>query len=325
MEYFMVLLLLLSSSSILWLFKVWRSMRKVVKNRNGEGFVVPKGSSGWPLIGETLEFIASGYTSNPVSFMEKRKSLYGDVFRTHILGKAIIVSTDHEVNKMILQNHGNMFIPCYPKSITELLGKSSILQINGPSHKRIHSLIGVFLKSPNFKARITRDIEKIVKFSLSTWTDKNCRVYVQDETKKITFEILVRVLLSIGPGEEMEMLKKEFVEFIKGLICLPIKLPGTRLYKSLKAKERLLKIVNKIVRERKMAKDKTGPEEDAIDVLLRDTEESSDGTRHRVLPLEFISGNIIEMMIPGEETVPTAMTLSVKFLGDNPVALAHLV
>lgn len=40
-----------------------------------EGYVIPRGSWGWPFIGETLEFIASGYTSKPVSFMEKRKSL----------------------------------------------------------------------------------------------------------------------------------------------------------------------------------------------------------------------------------------------------------
>lgn len=159
---------------------------------------------------------------------------YGDVFRTHILGKAIVVSTDPGVNKLILLNHGSAFIPCYPKSITELLGKSSILQMNGSLHKRVHALIGVFLKSPQLKARITKDIEKVVLLSLSTWMDKGRQLYVQDETKKITFEILVRVLLSVGPGDQMNLLKREFEEFIKGLICLPIKLPGTRLYKSLK-------------------------------------------------------------------------------------------
>ncbi|KAK4417401.1 3-epi-6-deoxocathasterone 23-monooxygenase CYP90C1 [Sesamum alatum] len=313
---------------VLWVFyKVWVMMRREEVERNGGGFAVPRGSWGWPLIGETLDFIACGYTSKPVSFMDKRKSLYGNVFRTHILGKPIIVSTDAEVNKMILQNHGNAFIPCYPKSITELLGKSSILQMNGSLHKRVHALIGVFLKSPQFKARITRGIENAVRLSLSNWMNKSCQVYVQDETKKITFEILVRVLLSVGPGEEMNLLKREFEEFIKGLICLPIKLPGTRLYKSLKAKERLLKMVNKIIEERKNAMEKTeenGPPNDAIDVLLRDTGDS-DEMQQRRLPLDFISGNIIEMMIPGEETVPTTMTLAVKFLIDNPVALAHLV
>lgn len=40
--------------------------------------------------------------------------------------------------------------------------------------------------------------------------------------------------MSIGPGEDLDFLMREFGEFIKGLICLPIKFPGTRLYKSLK-------------------------------------------------------------------------------------------
>ncbi|KAI3461947.1 hypothetical protein Pfo_018610 [Paulownia fortunei] len=313
------------------LYKLLLMMKRVKEeervDRNGGGFVLPRGSRGWPLIGETLEFIASAYTSKPLTFMEKRKSLYGKVFKTHILGKAIIVSTDQDVNKMILQNHGSAFIPCYPKSITELLGKSSILQINGPLHKKLHTLIGVFLKSPRLKARITRDIEKAVRLSTSTWTNKSCYVYLQDETKKITFEILVRVLLSVGPGEEMNLLKREFEEFIKGLICLPIKLPGTRLHKSLKAKKKLLQVVNRIVEARQVAMEKAETKrlpDDAIDVLLCDTGESDEMKLHR-LPLDFISGNIIEMMIPGEETVPTAMTLAVKFLTDNPVALAHLV
>lgn len=51
---------------------------------------------------------------------------------------------------------------------------------------------------------------------------------------QITFEVLVEALMSIGPGEDMKFLKREFEEFLKGLICIPIKFPGTRLYKSLK-------------------------------------------------------------------------------------------
>lgn len=187
------------------------------------------------------------------------------MFKTHILGTPIIVSTDPDVNKVILHNHGNTFIPAYPKSITELFGKNSILQINGNLHKRVHALIAGFLRSPQHKARITKDIENSVKNSLATWKDMH-QIYVQDETKKvslplntiiynykqlsfffplshevfgfwvsqITFEVLVKALLSVGPGEDLNFLKREFEEFIKGLICLPIKLPGTRLYKSLK-------------------------------------------------------------------------------------------
>lgn len=119
------------------------------------------------------------------------------MFRTHLLGKAIIVSTDPEVNKVVLQNHGNVFIPGYPKTVTELLGESSILQMNGSLHKRIHALIGNFLKSSHLKASITRDIEHSVKLSLASWKDMHF-VYVQDETKKVSFSLSVSLSLSLN-------------------------------------------------------------------------------------------------------------------------------
>ena len=53
---------------------------------------------------------------------------------------------------------------------------------------------------------------------------------------QFTFKVLVKALLSLDPSDDLDFLKREFDEFIKGLICLPIKLPGTRLYKSLKVK-----------------------------------------------------------------------------------------
>lgn len=295
---------------------------KVKKKKKGK---VPKGNKGWPLLGETLEFIACGYSSNPVSFMEKRKSLYGNVFKTSILGTGVIVSTDPEVNKVILQNQGNIFVPAYPKSVRELMGDYSILQMNGNMHRKLHSLLGGFLRSPQFKARITKDVEHSVKQCFATWTHQP--IHVQDQVKKITFTILVKVLLSMGPGEDLDFLKREFEEFIKGLICLPFKIPGTRLYKSLKAKERMMKIVRRVIEERNNDiqnnnnnKD-SGAAKDVVDVLLRDKGDTNS------IPnmLENICENIIEMMIPGEETLPTAMTMAVKFLSDYPVALSKLV
>ncbi|XP_015576247.2 3-epi-6-deoxocathasterone 23-monooxygenase CYP90C1 [Ricinus communis] len=296
---------------------------KGMKSKMGKKSEVPKGNLGWPFLGETFDFIACGYTSQPVNFMEKRKSLYGKVFKTHILGTPIIVSTDPEVNKVVLQNHGNVFIPAYPKSIRELLGEFSILQVNGNLQKKLHAVIAGFLRSPQLKAVITKDIENSVKLTLASWRGMPL-VLVQEQTKKITFQVLVKALMSIGPGNDLDFLKREFEEFIKGLICLPIKLPGTRLYKSLKAKEKLLKMVKKIVEQRKEAMEKCNDEanlrpNDILDVLLRDNVEGNDHKQS-----DFISSNIVEMMVPGEETVPMAMTLAVKFLSDCPVALKQM-
>ncbi|OVA08717.1 Cytochrome P450 [Macleaya cordata] len=308
----------------------WRMMSKQMimkmnKNLKEEtGGEIPKGSSGWPFIGETLDFIACGYTSRPVSFMDKRKPMYGKVFKSHLLGRPIIVSTDPDVNKVVLQNNGSIFVPYYPKSITELFGKSSILQMNGNLQRRVHGLIGGFLRSPQLKTRITKEIEMSVDLTMETWKDKQL-IYIQEETKNITFPVLVRVLMSVSPGKDLDFLRREFGEFIKGLVCLPIKLPGSRLYKSLKAKEKLLKMVRKIVEEKKMKMDR-GHERgstvtDAADVLLSDSGEANE---MQGLPLDFISGNLIEMMIPGEDSVPMVMTLAVKYLSQCPLALQEL-
>lgn len=145
------------------------------------------------------------------------------------------------------------------------MGEQSILKMNGTMHKKVHTLIAGFLRSPQLKARITRDIEHTVKQCLASWTSHQT-IYVQDQVKRvsslslfalqlffpnpllfshfpqlflvrvyqITFPVLVKVLMSVGPGEELDFLYREFAEFIKGLICLPLKFPGTRLYKSLK-------------------------------------------------------------------------------------------
>lgn len=57
---------------------------------------------------------------------------------------------------------------------------------------------------------------------------------------------------------------------------------------------------------------------DVIDVLLMNN--GSDQT----LTDELIADNMIDMMIPGEDSVPVLMTLAVKYLSDCPAALKQL-
>lgn len=111
---------------------------------------------------------------------------YGKVFKSHIFGSPTIISTDAEVNRSILQSDAKTFVPFYPKSLTELMGKSSILLINGSLQRRIHGLIGSFFKSPHIKARITHDMKKYVQKSMDNWQE-NCPVYIQHQAKNVSF------------------------------------------------------------------------------------------------------------------------------------------
>ncbi|KAJ6715354.1 hypothetical protein OIU85_026818 [Salix viminalis] len=183
---------------------------------------LPLGNLGWPFIGETIDFVSCAYSDRPESFMDKRRRMYGKVFKSHIFGSPTIVSTDAEVSRFILQSDAKVFVPSYPKSLTELMGKSSILLINGSLQRRIHGLIGAFFKSHHLKAQITRDMQSYVQESMEKWREDQ-PIFIQDETKNIAFQVLVKALISLDPGEEMELLKKQFQEFIAGLMSFTSK------------------------------------------------------------------------------------------------------
>ncbi|KAI3789783.1 hypothetical protein L2E82_02587 [Cichorium intybus] len=274
------------------------------------------GTMGWPFIGETLDFISCGYTDHPQSFMDKRRLLYGKVFKSHLFGSPTIVSTDAEVSRIVLQSDANSFVPAYPKSLTELMGESSILRINGSLHRRIHGLIGSFFKSPYLKAQITSGMRKLLLQSMATWNEDR-PIYIQDETKHIAFQVLAKALIGLDPGEEMEYLRIQFQKFIAGLMSLPIKLPGTQLHQSLQAKKKMVNLVLKIIRNKRINNiTRTQDSTDVADVLLNDKSEK--------LTDELISDNMIDLMIPGEDSVPLLMTLAIKYLSDCPKALHQL-
>lgn len=82
----------------------------------------------------------------------------------------------------------------------------------------------------------------------------------------------------------------------------------------------MLKLVKKII-ESKMQRSERAIR-DVADVLLQEMTGTTDLQR---LTIGSICGNIIEMMIPGEETVPMLMTLVIKYLSDSPSALKVLL
>ncbi|KAJ0488517.1 putative 3-epi-6-deoxocathasterone 23-monooxygenase [Helianthus annuus] len=274
------------------------------------------GTMGWPFIGETLDFISCGYTDHPQSFIDKRRLLYGKVFKSHLFGSPTIVSTDAEVSRIILQSDAKSFVPCYPKSLTELMGESSILRINGSLHRRIHGLIGSFFKSPYLKAQVTSNMRKLLLQSMASWNEDR-PIYIQDETKHIALQVLAKALIGLDPGEEMEFLRIQFQKFIAGLMSLPIKLPGTQLHRSLEAKKKMVQLVLQIIRDKRINGGSILQDsKDVVDVLLNDKSEK--------LTDELISDNMIDLMIPGEDSVPLLITLAIKYLSDCPKALHQL-
>ena len=83
----------------------------------------------------------------------------------------------------------------------------------------------------------------------------------------------------------------------------------------------MARLIQRIIQEKRGRRILCGeaappPPRDAIDVLMADgSEELTD---------ELISDNMIDLMIPAEDSVPMLITLAVKFLSECPLALQQL-
>lgn len=77
----------------------------------------------------------------------------------------------------------------------------------------------------------------------------------------------------------------------------------------------MVKLVQKLIQSKREGGISLVPK-DAVDLLLNDTSGQ--------LTDDLIADNMIDMMIPGEDSVPVLMTLAVKYLSDCPAALQQL-
>ncbi|KDP44780.1 hypothetical protein JCGZ_01280 [Jatropha curcas] len=274
---------------------------------------LPPGNMGLPFLGETLQLISAYKTENPEPFIDERVKKFGSLFSTHVFGEPTVFSVDPETNRFILQNEGKLFESSYPSSISNLLGKHSLLLMRGALHKRMHSLTMSFGNSSIIRDHLLADIDRLVRLNLDSWTD---RVFLMEEAKKITFELAIKQLMSLDPGERTESLRKEYVLVIEGFFTVPLPIFSTTYRRAIQARTKVAEALSLIVRERRRESEAGEKKNDMLEALLS----AGDGGFSDEEIVDFL----VALLVAGYETTSTIMTLAVKFLTETPLALAQL-
>ncbi|CAJ2644039.1 unnamed protein product [Trifolium pratense] len=273
---------------------------------------LPPGSLGLPFIGETLQMISAYKSDNPEPFIDKRVNRYGSIFTSHVFGEPTVFSADPETNRFILMNE-KLFESSYPGSISNLLGKHSLLLLKGSLHKKMHSLTMSFSNSTIIKDHLLFHIDRLIRLNMDSWSD---RVLLMEEAKKITFELTVKQLMSFDPDEWTENLRKEYMLVINGFFTLPFPLFSATYRKAIKARTKVAEALTLVVRQRRKESDISQEKKnDILGALLASGEQLLD---------EQIVDFMLALLIAGYETTSTIMTLAIKFLTETPLALAQL-
>lgn len=108
---------------------------------------------------------------------------YGSLFKSHILGCPTVVCMDPELNRFILMNEGKGFVPGYPQSMLDILGKCNIAAIHGSLHKAMRSVMLGLINPPVIKDQLLPKIDEFMGSHLSSWNGRI--IDIQEKTKEV--------------------------------------------------------------------------------------------------------------------------------------------
>ncbi|KAH6559189.1 hypothetical protein KP509_1Z024300 [Ceratopteris richardii] len=296
-----ILCFILSIAAVKWLLSSYRPIKGL-----------PPGSMGWPLLGETIQFLEPHSATTRGSFMDNHIKRYGNIFKSCLFGHPTIVSADPEFNKFILMNEDKLFQCSYPSNISAILGKWSLLVLVAEEHKRMRSIAVNFLSIPKLRDFFLPDIERHVLLTLGTWKEGQV-ISAHNESKKFTFNLIAKQIMSFNPGETRTTeLMNDYLTFMKGVIAPPLNIPGTAYYRALQSRSKILETVKRVLKER--SQQSKGTYNDLLESV----------TRSGNLSTEQILDVVLNMIFGGYETSTVALTLALKFLADAPAVVEEL-
>ncbi|KAI3989226.1 hypothetical protein MKX01_033262 [Papaver californicum] len=280
----------------------------------------PPGSLGFPFIGETIQFLsANNSTKGFYDFVLSRRLRHGKCFKTNIFGDThVFMSGSTECAKAVLGSDFVNFNKRYLRSIAQLIGEHSLLlSATQEQHRFLRSSLGTDLGSKSFISSFIKQFDESVTNTLADWEKRETSVIVFEVALKITFKAMCKMMLSLddADGELVEMLGKEVGIVCEAMLAFPLKLPGTRFYNGLKARERIMDEIKKIIDKRRTniaAKETQHCYQDLSQSLIRGSL-SDDANMNDAQ----IQDNILTMIIAGQVTTASAMTWMVKYLDEN--------
>ncbi|KAL9391803.1 hypothetical protein Peur_015723 [Populus x canadensis] len=269
---------------------------------------LPPGTMGWPIFGETTEFLKQG-----PNFMKNQSARYGSFFKSHILGCPTIVSMDPELNRYILMNEAKGLVPGYPQSMLDILGNCNIAAVHGSTHKYMRGALLSLISPTMIREQLLPTIDEFMRTHLSDWDSKI--IDIQQMTKEMALLSALKQIAGIDSSSISQAFMPEFFKLVLGTLSLPIDLPGTNYTRGVQARKKIISMIRKVIQERRAS---SLSHQDMLGKLMRTQE-----NKYKLTDEEIID-QIITILYSGYETVSTTSMMAVKYLHDHPTVLQEL-
>ncbi|KAG8435200.1 hypothetical protein GDO86_013224 [Hymenochirus boettgeri] len=298
------LVLLLAASHKLWSLR-WHSTRD-----RENSLPLPKGSMGWPFFGETLHWLVQGS-----DFHSSRREKYGNVFKTHLLGKPVIRVTGAENIRKILLGEHSLVSTQWPQSTQIILGSNTLSNSVGEIHRQKRKVLCKLFSSVALDSYIPR-IQEAVTREVHGWCREPGPVSVFSSAKSLTFRIAARVLLGLNlMDSQFNELNRTFEQLVGNLFSLPLDIPFSGLRKGMKARDTLHQYMEEAIQEKLKRRDPDACE-DALDYLINCAKEGG-----KEINMQELKESAIELIFAAFFTTASASTSLVLLLLKHSFAI----
>ncbi|KAK4483729.1 hypothetical protein RD792_010931 [Penstemon davidsonii] len=285
------------------------------KSSSSSSSPLPPGNTGYPVIGESLEFLSTGWKGHPEKFIFDRISKYSStVFRTHLLGEKAAVFCGANGNKFLFSNENKLVQAWWPSSVDKVFPSSSSQSSSKEEAIKMRKMLPNFLKPEALKQYVAVMDDIAQKHFNDYWGNKN-EIETFPLAKNYTFWIACRLFVSVEDPDLVEKFAEPFNLLASGLISIPIDLPGTPFYKAIKASNYIRKELVSIIKQRKidLGEGKASATQDILSHMLLTSDENG-----KFMNELDIADKILGLLIGGHDTASSACTFIVKFLAELP-------
>ncbi len=211
-------------------------------DRNAERKSLPPGTSGLPLLGETLSFL-----KNPYAFVSDRVKKHGPIFRTSLLGKDTAVIVGAEAAAAFIDGARVLREGSQPDNIYRLFAGPSLPHLDGAAHRERKALVLAAFSQTALEHYLPA-IEARSRRSLASWTAQD-EVPLLDALKRISVEAVAEDMMGITDVARIESLLRYYEATGAAFTSLPVAFPGTAYARGLKAVDAILAVFDEIIGE----------------------------------------------------------------------------
>lgn len=285
------------------------------KNKsNLSGAPLPPGKTGWPVFGESLEFLSTGWKGHPEKFIFDRMAKYSSiVFKTHLLGEKAAVFCGASGNKFLFSNENKLVQAWWPNSVNKVFPSSTQTSSKEEAIK-MRKMLPNFFK-PEALQRYVGIMDHIAQRHFASGWENHEQVVVFPLAKRYTFWLACRLFLSVEDPNHVAEFADPFDVLASGLISIPIDLPGTPFNRAIKASNFIRKKLVRIIKQRKidLGEGKASSTQDILSHMLLTCDENG-----KFMGELDIADKILGLLIGGHDTASSACAFIVKYLAELP-------